>query len=104
MSHQPDKPVAGLYKMRLVRNGPWVPVRIWFAPSCDPATGEECDRSPHWQAEINGQPCDSIWSAWPSCSGRPIDEADYHFMLAGNKEAQTKPLMPINLRAARSIF
>jgi hypothetical protein len=75
---QPDQPIVGCYLMRLVRHGVMVPVRIWFGPSFDPASGEWCDRSHRWRACIDGEQID-IWQAWPACSGCPISAAEYAF-------------------------
>ena len=76
-------PIAGFYEkawMVHTPDGPavkrWIPIRIWFAPSRDPETGEECDRSPVWQCEIDGREA-PLEYAWPECYGRPITEAAY---------------------------
>lgn len=95
MSNQPDKPAAGFFKRRLVRGGPWVPVRIWFSAPSDPhQPGQLLDRSPRWQAELDGREID-IWSVWPGCSGHPIDKQEYDFLRATNAHARThEPAMP----------
>jgi len=76
-------PIAGFYEKPWMvpdqagaRVKRWMPIRIWFAPSRDPETGEEGDRSPLWQCEIDGHPA-QIEDAWPECVGRPITEAAY---------------------------
>lgn len=81
-------PVAGFYEkpwMIHSDNGPltkrWIPIRIWLAASRDPETGEECDRSPQWQCEIDGRES-RIEYAWPECCGRPITERAYVELLA----------------------
>lgn len=74
-------PQAGLYRVRLCKGGPWVPLRIWYGPSFDPATREPCDRSHHWRAELNGEQVD-VWDHWPYCAGQPIPESEYRYMLA----------------------
>lgn len=84
---QPDKPVAGWYKVRLVRGGPWVGVRVWFGPPLDPETGEELDRSPRWQAVQDGAFVD-VWRLWPGCALHPIDEAEYAFRCARSEHAK----------------
>jgi len=111
MSHQPDQPVAGFYKMRLVRGGPFVAVRVFFEASRDPATGDVCDRSPRWQASIDGREAD-IWRAWPYCSGRPIDQAEYDYLLAVSAHArkhdpsmpEAVPGKPIDMNKLKPIF
>lgn len=72
----PDVPVAGFYRMRLVSGGIEVGLRIWNGPPLDPVTGEELDRSWRWQATANGDPLD-LARAWPKCAGAPITEAEH---------------------------
>lgn len=91
----PGQPIAGFYKSKLVRGGPWVAVRIWFGPPADPITGEELDRSHRWQAEIDGKLARQVWDAWPYCAGQPIDEAEYRYLTAMKRHAVTyEPEMP----------
>jgi hypothetical protein len=83
-----DQPVAGHYRQRLVKRGPWVPVLIWHGPPI--VDGEVLDRSWRWCVAINGEtfrwidgnpePID-VWDAWPECSGQPIDRDEYQFMI-----------------------
>lgn len=75
-----DEPVAGYYRAKLVRGGPWVAVRIWHGSPRDPVTGEEMDRSWRWQAERNGEPCE-VWRVWPYCAGEPINKAEHDYLL-----------------------
>jgi len=111
MNVSPDMPVAGFYKTRLVRGGPWCPVRIWHGPSFDPATGEWCARSHAWRACLNGEQVD-IWRVWPGCSGRPIGEAEYRYLRAVGAHAtahepdmpEARPWMPVDLGAMRPLF
>ena len=77
---QGDAPIAGFYKSRQVRNGPFVPVRIWFGPSRDPITGELLDRSPCWHAEQRGVEIE-LARVWPWCARNPIDEREYNYMI-----------------------
>lgn len=35
-----DEPQCGWYRIKLVRNGPWIPVRIWCSQHIEAATGE----------------------------------------------------------------
>lgn len=111
LGNQPDIPREGFYRMRRVRNGPFVAVRIWFGQPYDPATGEYCDRSYCWRAAIDGVQV-GIWDVWPACSGRPICEGDYRFMRAMSTHAkahepgmpQANPFKPINLSTLPPIF
>ena len=75
-----NQPEEGYYETRPQKDGPWLPVQIWFGPSKDPATGEECDRSPQWQALQDGQPVDA-YEIWPYCCARPISREQYMNML-----------------------
>jgi hypothetical protein len=81
MSPTVNLPLAGHYKMKLVKGGPWVPVRIWCGPSHDPVTGEVLDRSWLWQAQVDGGPFeDAFHRAWPYCAGHPITDTEYNYM------------------------
>ena len=35
-----SEPQSGWFKMRMVKDGPWIPCRIWVEREVDPATGE----------------------------------------------------------------
>ncbi len=79
--HDPDQPVAGLFRMRLRTGGVFVGVRIWFGAPHDPVTGEEMDRSHRWQAEANERPT-ALDRAWPKCAGEPIGREEYAYLVA----------------------
>lgn len=75
--NETGKPIAGFYKRRMVRGGPWVGVKLWFAPTADPTDPtNEMDRSPRWQALVNGLDAEP-YDAWVSGCGNPITEAEY---------------------------
>lgn len=80
-----DTPEEGFYKMRLVRNGPWVPVKIWFSA----VPGSE-DQTPIWHCLVNNQPAD-VWGIWPWVGGRGISEEEYKRL-----EPQRSPDKPID--------
>jgi hypothetical protein len=82
-----EHPAAGHYRMRLVKGGPAVGVRVWHGPPHDPHTGEEMDRSWRWQAEINGEPAD-IGFVWPACGREPIPAAEYAYLTEMARWAQ----------------
>lgn len=106
-----DVPEAGFYRTKLVRGGPWCGVRIWFGAPPDPETGEPLDRSPRWQAEINGNLAD-IDQVWPYVAGRFIDEAEYRYLTALSKHAkawdrslpEAKPTQAIDINRTRPVF
>ena len=71
-----DAPEAGFYRFRLRSGGAMVGVRIWHGAPLDPLTGEKLDRSPRWQAEVNGH-YEELERVWPMCARSPISEAEY---------------------------
>ena len=75
-------PVAGFYKRRFVRNGPWVPVEIWYGPPADPETGELLDRSLRWQAVEGDDAISCGLEAWASSCSNPITPAEFDYMHA----------------------
>lgn len=86
-----DTPIAGLYRGRMVRGGPWVAVRIWFGPPADPVTGEPLDRSHRWQALRNGESCE-VDTVWPYVYGQTCDEGTYETLLqSGRWAAENNP-------------
>lgn len=106
-----NTPIAGHYKMRMVRDGPWVAIKLWFAPSNDPITGEVLDRSPVWQCLKHGVlvPFDDVW---PWCANHPITPGEYRFILDTYKWAMTHapdepeaaPATPIDINKTRPVF
>lgn len=82
-----DRPMPGYYQTRMVRNGPWVPVRIWIED------GE-------LQAERNGRPI-SPQAVWVFCSGNPINEEQYQVMCGFPVD---DPHTPIDLNKMPTIF
>lgn len=77
----PDVPVAGFYRAKLVKGGMLVGIRIWFGAPLDPVTGEELDRSHRWQALANDRYVE-LERVWPGCGGDPITEREYRFLAA----------------------
>lgn len=89
-----DQPREGYYKIREVRDGPFVPVHISFGVSRDPHTGEPLDRSPCWHATRRGKPVE-IDKVWPWCAKWPISPADYlHMMRVVDHVDQYEPYAP----------
>jgi hypothetical protein len=76
-SFDPDVPVAGFYRTRLVKDGPPVALRIWFGNPRDPSTGDEMDRAPQWFATMNGTQVVEAARFWPGCAADPISFGDY---------------------------
>jgi hypothetical protein len=73
----PDVPVAGFYRARLRRDGPFAALRFWIGPPLDPETGEELDRSPRWQCRMNGDELVEVSRFWPSCARDPISREEH---------------------------
>lgn len=96
--NETGKPVAGFYKRRMVRGGPWVGVKLWYGPPADPITGEPLDRSPRWQALVNGIDAEP-YDAWVSACGHPITEAEYS-TLTGVEE----PHQPLDWKRGKPVF
>ena len=87
------------FKKRLVKDGPYVGVKLWVGYPTDPLTLEVLtERSYCWRAEINGEGC-----CWTECietfdpmtkqpimwgASVPIDEAEYKFFVESAKWAE----------------
>ena len=79
-----DKP--GLYAVRMAKGAVEYPLEITHRPTPDPATGEINWERPHWWeirlcGELIGEPsisfpCERDWF------GRPIDDAEFQYLLA----------------------
>ena len=106
-----DQPVEGYYKIRQVRNGPFVPVHVWFGPSRDPFSGEPLDRSPCWHATRRGEDVE-VDKVWPWCAKWPITPAEYRYMMTTKEWADTyapdqpeaQPRRAIDLRNAAPVL
>ena len=101
-----DQPVAGLYKARLVRGGPWIVIEIWKGFGTDPETGETLERGWQWRATRDGRPC-GVFDVWPGCSGRRIeqDEADRLTGRKADPDAPERfPRSPVDLGKMKPIF
>lgn len=75
-----DEPQCGFFKRRLVKDGPFVPARIWLNQPVDDETGELCDDET-LQCEVNGAYADAH-EQWTWLAGNPISEAEYKYLAA----------------------
>jgi len=92
--HVTAEPIAGFYQTRLVKGGPWVPVRLWFGPPLDPHFPRLLDRAPCWQACANGRRFD-VDRLWPWCARHPISRSRYRYLIARHRWAvRWNPAMP----------
>lgn len=76
VSYKVDEPTPGFYRCKMRFDGLPVGVRIWHGLPNDPVTGEPLDRSPRWQADVNGTYAE-IETVWPRCARDPIGEDEY---------------------------
>ena len=79
-------PQAGWFKGRMVKGGPWVPVRLWLHQSIDPDTGE-LDEPEKLMGEQNGR---SINPALVWTYLRPISLEEYEAL---TERHRTLPVM-----------
>ena len=88
MTDHPSVPTPGFFRYRALLeklpNGRWLrgpelPCVIWFGPPTDPVTGEELDRSPRYQALVDGREID-IEEIWPFVAGDKIEAEEYQKM------------------------
>lgn len=108
----------GFYKCKLVKGGPWVPVRLAMSIAKDPITGEQLDRSPRLVGWIGGmelpaivggreRDIEDLWS-WL----HEIDEVEHAYLLRAGAWAQehaphlpeANPLEPIDLNELEPLF
>ncbi|RJE82973.1 hypothetical protein [Paracoccus onubensis] len=69
-----DEPQPGFYKIRMVRNGPFVAVEIWLEQQVDPDTGELVTDE-RLRAICNGEPRDPA-KLWLYCRAITAEEYD----------------------------
>lgn len=93
-SLSPDRPVAGFYKWRLVRGGPWVVVEIWRGFPRDPVTGETIEHGAFtWRASENGRQVD-VFKVWPGCAMHPIDRKEAERLTAKKADPEAPENYP----------
>jgi hypothetical protein len=81
------EPEEGLYRLRTVKNGPLVCVKVWYGPPPDPDNpGELLDRSPRWQALWLGRECE-VGNALAGYNRERIDQAEYDYLLGTHRWA-----------------
>lgn len=80
-----DHPEPGHFRIRLVKNGPWVPACIRMEPPRDPITGEFLDRSFRLVPYLIGVPImgrtQDRWSCRIWNFGRPITKGDHDYLV-----------------------
>jgi len=108
-----DTPQPGFYKMRLVKNGVYVPVHIWDNVTEKDEAGDYLEDQGLIML-IDGEFINPqhIGNKWLYCMGDPIKKKEYDFMLADSDHAQkyrpddvkSQPRKAINLSTQKSIF
>ena len=73
-----QEPQCGWFKRRLVKQGPWVPARIWLY---QPIEDGELVGDETYQCEVNGQYADAE-DQWLWLCQNAITEAEYNYMVA----------------------
>lgn len=88
-------PEAGFFRMRRVKGGPFVPVRIWIERDIDPDTGELAAPE-RYRAEVEGLPADpeSIWTYLT-----PISRADFDALVERHRsdDRMAASMVPLDL-------
>lgn len=110
---------AGFYQMRLVKGGIFVAVRLWLGFGKQDGRELDDDGKPNptiargwqWRAMLDGVEVHP-WKVWPGCSGEPITEAEYRYLLARRDHAVkhdtdspfASPRQPVNWLTAKIDF
>lgn len=79
-------PQCGWYRIRMVKGGPYVPLRIWIRQIIDPDTGELAEPE-RIMADVGGEPGDPV-NLWTFAE--PIRREAYEALLSA---IQRTPLM-----------
>lgn len=77
------EPHPGFYKRRLVKNGPWVAVKIELIRPVDDETGELI-ADEYLRAEQDGKEVDPV-AVWLYCCTHPITETDYRYLTGATR-------------------
>ncbi len=116
----PDRPTSspGFYKARLVRGGPWVPVKTWYEDGDrDPETGELLSDQ-ILRGLLGDTPFDPFGPLKDGRTqdfrdfARKVDRAEYERLLggahqdvaAGRETPRTRPREAIDMHKEPSIF
>ncbi len=89
-----EDPQICFRQIKVTKGGVWVPARIHRTCRCTPNGGDEsaphewrdsCDRYPHLQGEVEGQPAgvNYIWT-----TGQSIEEHEYRYLMADHVHAR----------------
>jgi len=104
----PDIPMPGHYRIRLVKGGPYCALRIWLGHSIGPEGQEMTDRGFRWQCTVNGQRV-PFEDYWPGCARDPISQAEHDRIVAASRTMDATshwfdPRKPVDLASAPPPF
>lgn len=74
------EPCCGWFKRRLIKDGIFVPARIWLEQDVDETTGELMDDE-RLLCEVAGERRDAL-DEWTWLCGHPISKAEFDYMAA----------------------
>lgn len=79
-----DDPKCGWFRRKMVKDGGWVPARIWLYQDIDQSTGLLADDE-RLLCEVDGKSVD-VFDQWTWLAGNPISERDYRDLDAARSE------------------
>lgn len=92
-------PEAGYYKTKAVRNGPWLPARVWLEREIDD-DGEQLNED-RILCLVNGVECDAV-QEWVRLSAFPITPQEYERL---RKAPEPLPShRPVSLKEMRPLY
>lgn len=107
---QIDDPQVGFYQIKLVKKGPFIPVRIWDHIAERDEAGDLMEDE-GLRCQIDGEEANP-YEQWVYFGNNPITEAEYNFMVADSAhakkyrpdDAKATPRKAISLSEMKSIF
>lgn len=106
-----NDPQEGFYKCKMVKGGPWVPVKIWMQDGSRNPDTNDLESDQFLRAMRNGQDI-SPFDIWTWCAEHPITEQRYLYMIAAAEwDLENNPDSPfanprkaIDISKTQSIF
>ena len=110
-------PEPGFFRLRLVKNGPWVAARIVHEPTRDPLDDSVLDRSPLWRGDIDWQtdenpspsPTEAVMRIW--LWGERVTAEEFNFLRQDaewaraydDTDPRANPRKSVNIREIKAI-
>jgi hypothetical protein len=94
-----NRPLPGLYRRRLVKGGPWQPVKLFLDPAVD-HEGRRADRAPllaMWTPEGTIHDRSRISAAWPGL--HPIERREFDTLCHGPLVHQARDRVALHEQA-----